>query len=120
MPVSVSEGGSKHFSDREIAGLDPRLVALLDSARGLAKVPFIITSGKRDPLANKTSGGVGDSSHLRGLAVDIACEGSRDRLRIVAAAITAGFRRIGVYNRHVHLDCDEGLPQDVLWTGVSH
>lgn len=118
--AAEAAGEPKHFSAQEVAGLDPRLVAMLDRARGLARVPFIITSGRRDPVANRTSGGVGDSSHLRGLAVDIACEGSHDRMRIVTAAVMVGFKRVGVYDRHIHLDCDERLPQECMWVGVSH
>ena len=40
-------------------------------------------------------------------------------MKIISGALLAGFRRIGVYDRHVHLDVDEKLPQDVMWWGVS-
>jgi hypothetical protein len=101
---------ARWFSDVEVEHLDPELVRRLDEARGFAKVPFIITSGYRE----------GDPrSHGRGLAVDIACTQSSRRMRIVSGAVLAGFRRIGVYDRHVHLDVDEKLPLDVMWWGVS-
>lgn len=105
---------ARWFSDEEIEGLDPELVRRLDTARSYAKTPMIITEG----LA---SGGshVANTSHQRGLAVDIACHGSHARMKMVSGALLAGFRRIGVYDRHLHLDVDEKLPQDVLWTGVS-
>lgn len=118
--MSMSQPASRYFSHDETQGLDPRLLALLDHARGLAKIPFVITSGARTPEQNSAAGGVQHSAHERGLAVDIACTGSHARMRIVAAAIKAGFRRIGAYDRHVHLDCDETLPQEVLWVGESH
>lgn len=44
---------------------------------------------------------------------------SRARYLIVRGALGAGFTRIGVYDRHVHLDCDPDLPPRVLWEGVS-
>ncbi len=111
---------ARYFSEDEVRGLDPRLIALLDHARGLAKVPFRITSGFRTALENQEAGGVMDSSHTRGLAVDLACFDSRTRMRMVSALIVAGFNRIGVYDHHLHADIDESMPQDVLWMGLSH
>lgn len=105
---------ARWFSDEEIEGLDPELVRRLDEARGFAKVPFIITEG----LATGGSH-VENTAHGRGLAVDVSCRRSYRRMRIISGALLAGFRRIGVYDRHLHLDVDEKLPQDVLWTGVS-
>ena len=110
----------RYFSPDEVIGLHPHLVDMLDRARGLAKVPFRITSGLRTVEQNQQDGGVSDSSHLRGLAVDLACFDSGSRLRMVSALIMAGFKRIGVYTAHLHCDVDETLPQEVLWVGVSH
>lgn len=95
--------------------MDSRLVDKLDFARSLAKVPFIITQGR--PGLHSPSSITG--AHPKGLAVDIACTRSHDRMKMVAAAIIAGFKRIGVYDRHIHLDIDETLPQEVLWWGKS-
>jgi hypothetical protein len=101
---------ARWFSNAEVAGLDEELVRRLDEARTKAMVPFVITSAFRlgDPRA-----------HGRGKAVDIRCHTSYNRMRIISGALLAGFRRIGVYDRHVHLDVDESLPQDVMWHGVS-
>ncbi len=108
---------ARYFSEDEVRGLTPELVRMLDRARGLAHVPFHITSGLRTAGQNADAGGVHESSHLRGYGVDIACFDSRARMRMVSALIVAGFRRIGIYSRHLHADCDESLPQDVLWFG---
>jgi hypothetical protein len=43
----VEPVGARYFDEAEIAGLSPQLVEMLDRARGLAKVPFRITSGLR-------------------------------------------------------------------------
>jgi zinc D-Ala-D-Ala carboxypeptidase len=111
---------ARYFVAAEIVNLRPELVRRLDEARELAGVPFRITSGYRSPSANAAVGGVGNSAHGRGLAVDIACAGSRDRFHIVRGLFAAGFRRIGVYDRHVHADLDDSLPNPVCWTGDSH
>lgn len=99
-----------------MAGLNPRLVSMLDSARGFAKTAFIITSGKRSEAENEAAGGAPNSAHLRGLAVDLRCKSSQKRYKMVPALLLAGFRRIVVYasDGHFHVDCDEALPQDVF------
>ncbi len=108
------------FSPSEVENLDPRLVSMLEMARGYAKVPFIITSGYRDPEHNHAIGGVPGSAHTKGLAVDIRCEGSMTRFLIVSAALLAGFERIEIGTRHIHLDIDPTKPQKVMWLGDSH
>lgn len=82
----------------------------LDQAREIAGVPFKITSSFRD-------GDLG--AHGRGYAVDVRCRTSRARFHILRGAIEAGFRRIGVYDRHIHLDDDPSLPDAVVWWGMS-
>lgn len=105
------------FRDNEIVGLDKELVAMLDWARGRSGVPFIITCGLRTADENAGVGGVQDSAHLRGLGVDLRCESSHERFKIVQALLLAGFKRIGVYAKdgHIHADRDPSLPQEVFW-----
>lgn len=47
------------------------LVFYLDELRARYGKPITITSGYRSPLLNKAVGGVNNSKHLQGLAVDI-------------------------------------------------
>jgi zinc D-Ala-D-Ala carboxypeptidase len=107
---------ARHFTDAEIVGLQPKLVEMLDNARDVAGIPFIITSGLRTMDANALAGGAHNSSHLRGLAVDLAVGGDMDRFLITKALLAAGFNRVGLYVSHVHGDCDDSLPPNVLWT----
>lgn len=108
-----------HFKDDEVKGLDQELVAMLDWSRGRSGVPFLITSGLRTPEHNETVGGVQDSAHTRGLAVDLRVLNDGDRYKMVQAMLLAGFKRIGIYDKHVHCDRDASLPQNVMWIGVS-
>lgn len=111
---------SQFFSDIEVEGLDPELVSKLDTARRVAGIPFVITSGKRSCAANTAALGVEGSSHLSGLAVDLRVTSGSDRFLIVKGLLAAGFDRIGAYDKHVHADLDRTKPANVLWVGVSH
>lgn len=75
----------------------------------------IITSGYRSVEHNKKVGGSPTSSHLIGLAVDIASLNSKDTFYIVESALRAGFVRIGLKDNHVHLDVDPNKEQNVIW-----
>ena len=104
----------KHFTDAEIAGLQPAFVARLDRAREAAGTPFIITEG----LATGGSH-VKQSAHEAGWAVDLRCSSSHQRFLILRALFAEGFTRIGVYDRHIHVDADPTKPPEVTWTGKS-
>jgi len=93
---------------------------MLDKARGIANTSFIITSGLRTLASNKKAGGVKNSAHERGLAVDLRAHEKIKRDTIVKSLKAVGFVRIGVYSSHVHCDIDSTKPQ-VAWTGgISH
>lgn len=88
----------------------------LESARRVAGVPFRINSGWRCESHNKAVGGSATSSHLLGLAADIACADSRTRWQIVTALIGMGFKRIGVADSFIHVDSDPAKAAEVIWT----
>lgn len=110
----------RYFTEAEVEGLQPEFVDRLDNARLFSGVPYIITSGLRTAEQNQKADGVSDSSHLRGLAVDLSAPDSRTRFLMVHGLLAAGFRRIGIYDKHIHADVDETLDQDVAWVGISH
>ncbi len=87
----------------------------LDLARSVAGVPFVITSGYRCKKHNKAIGGVDNSSHVRGYAVDISVKDSRSRFRIIWGLCSAGFKRIGVASDFIHVDSDPDKDREVMW-----
>ncbi len=96
--------------------MNPKLLHKLDDVRHVAGLTIFITSSFR----------VGDAgAHGDGDAVDIADNktgeeiSSRWRHKILAAAYAAGFKRIGSYDKHLHLDVSLTRIQEVSWIGKS-
>ena len=117
---------SRNFSRREFeckcgCGFDdvaPILVERLQEIRSTFGV-MKISSGCRCENHNRRVGGKNGkvkSAHVYGEAVDIVCETSRDRYYLVKLACEAGFNRIGVSDKFVHLDVSDYHPQNVMWT----
>ncbi len=99
-----------HFRDGGSHLLDADFVAELTAIETQLGYVFDISSGYRD----------GGGCHGEGKAVDIACKDSSLRWKILKALVLARFRRIGVYDGHIHVDvCEEPFAQDVIWVGVS-
>ncbi len=100
--------------------MDKAFLQMLDDARGMAGIPFHITSGFRTGSHNEKVGGSlptnqsKGSSHLYGYAADIACVDSRSREIILNALVKAGFRRIGIAQGFIHADNDPDKP-NALW-----
>jgi uncharacterized protein YcbK (DUF882 family) len=94
---------------------DRDALLMLDKARRMAGIPFVITSACRCEVRNAEVGGAQNSAHLRGYAVDIRTRNSWERFRIKRALYAVGFKRIGTnYARgFVHADNDQSLPQEV-------
>ncbi len=87
----------------------------LDEARAIAGVPFKITSGYRSKKHNATVGGRVGSSHLKGVAVDIHCNNSADRTKIINALVKVGLgRRMGIAKTFIHTDDDKDKPA-AIW-----
>ena len=92
-----------------------QFVRKLDRVREIAGFGFVITSGYRTFAHNDSVGGVGDSSHTKGVAADIAIGTNRQRFQALHAAILVGFHRIGIGANFLHLDDDKSKPAEVAW-----
>lgn len=107
------------FDSPDLSGsgknMDKSFLAMLKKAEKYAGFKFTFNSGFRTPRHNKEVGGVSNSSHTIGKAVDIKASTIAKRDKIVWAAKKAGFKRIGIGKTFVHLDSDATKPQYVTW-----
>ena len=95
--------------------MDINFIYKLEHARELAGIPFRITSGYRTKERNQQVGGVSNSSHLIGVAADIAIGSGNERYIVLNALIKAGFKRLGIAKTFIHCDTDGSKPNSV-WT----
>ena len=93
-------------------------IKMLDKARGMAGVPFKINSGYRTTKRNEDVGGVADSAHTKGLAVDISTTPETKKV-ILDSLLKVGFVRVGIGNNFIHVDNDKSKPQYVAWAYTS-
>ena len=101
--------------------MSEKILDMLDLAREKFDKPIKITSGFRTEAYNQDLKARGykassKSSHLKGLAVDIQCNNSKDRFELVDILLDVGFNRIGIANTFIHADIDEDKPSHVIWT----
>ena len=97
--------------------MSPKLLKMLDQAREKANTPFKITSSWRSQEKNNSlKNSSKNSSHLKGMAVDIACNSGLERLKIFSGLVKAGFTRVGISDKggFIHADCDDSKI-DSLW-----
>jgi uncharacterized protein YcbK (DUF882 family) len=110
----------EEFDSPDIQGsgqlMDPKLLNMIDEARKIYGKPIHVTSGYRTEAHNRKVGGVDSSSHLKGLAIDVACVRSDDRFKMLNALLEVGFNRIGVAGTFIHVDIDKDKSQNVIWT----
>ena len=101
--------------------MDKGFLYMLNNARHIANIPFEITSGYRieadiERLEKEGYKVSKNSSHLKGVAADIACTDSVSRYIIIDALLKAGFNRIGIAKTFIHVDNDIDKAQNCIWT----
>jgi len=115
---------SKHFNSREFDSPDSPfsgliiskdIIQLLEVIRLAINKPLQVNSGVRSKEHNLKIGGVSDSSHLTGLAVDISIKDSVTRYKALNVLIKNGVKRIGLHANFIHFDLDRSKPQEVFW-----
>jgi hypothetical protein len=77
---------------------------LIEFCKLIDRAVNITTSGKRYEI-------------LKSLFTTINFKNKGSSFKIISGALRAGFNRIGIYPRHLHLDHDPSLPSDVIWYG---
>lgn len=113
----------KYFTESEFKRASPacslsdmsgQFMKFLDEAREKAGIPFVISSAYRTVEHELSRGRTGTSSHCKGIAVDIACKTSLNRLKIVSALLACGAKRIGIHKSFIHVDLDYNKEQ-CIW-----
>lgn len=104
-----------HFQESEFARCTPpckssdmseELLDRLEYARALCGHPILLTSAYRSIDYEQEKGRTGSSSHCKGLAVDMSCQGEELRFQLVQSLLRAGFTRIGIAKTYIHADID--------------
>ncbi len=105
----------KHFNpkqDPKMIGVSPTLMKILDKMRTIADTPFIITSGVRTPEQNKEVGGVANSAHLKGLAVDLRIVNYNSLTKMLYGISQVRKENpifLEITKSHLHLDIDVAI-----------
>nr|WP_313427062.1 D-Ala-D-Ala carboxypeptidase family metallohydrolase [Brevundimonas diminuta] len=82
-----------------------------DVRRLLGGLPIRVTSAYRNPVVNRAVGGVPNSDHALGWAVDFTCPGFGDPLAICRAIAASDIR----YDQLIH----ERKPSGAWWVHIS-
>jgi hypothetical protein len=94
-----------HYQQEEMggAGFQPKTLIGLNQIRITIQKRFNTTSGYRSPEYNQEVGGVSNSMHLQGIAVDVTVP-YQFREEFYQAAKGAGFTAFGWGRNTVHID----------------
>lgn len=115
----------EEFDSPDVQGsgqmMDQKILQMLDQVRELYGKPIKITSGYRTEKYNSELQKRGykaspNSSHTKGLAVDIHCDNGADRFRLLELLTLVGFNRLGIAKTFIHADIDQDKTQNVIWT----
>lgn len=117
---------SKWFSESEfqsctpscsLQDMDQSFMDDLDWVREDAGIPLVITCGHRSSEWDRVRGRSGTGAHTMKPCptVDIRCNTSINRYKIVRSLIRRGFTRIGIAKTFIHADKSKKHSQGVTW-----
>ncbi|MDY0374060.1 MAG: D-Ala-D-Ala carboxypeptidase family metallohydrolase [Candidatus Izemoplasmatales bacterium] len=89
--------------DYDIDALLLELLSKLEDELAKTNKTMNINSGLRCLQYNNEVGGVPNSPHVSGMAADIVVPGM-DLLDLARLCLKIGFKRIGIYPNHIHVD----------------
>lgn len=115
----LSEFDAKSANGNKIPGTGGQMRACTllkcDALREAYGKPLVVASGIRTPERNAQVGGVKNSSHLLGYAVDWKNISDDKMIAFLDAAWAAGFRRFGIMATSIHTDDDPTKTTPALW-----
>lgn len=115
---------SKYFKEQEfkkctpscsLQDMDQEFMNLLDALRAAAGIPLVLNCAYRSPAWEKSKGRSGSGDHPQAKAVDIRCNDSTNRFKILHAAYKLGIKRIGIAKTYIHIGAGSNLPTQVAW-----
>jgi len=120
---------SKHFSSWEFScpccgknEMNLDFLTRLETLRRRYGKAIKVTSGYRCEKYNKKIGGVSKSSHMFGLAADIACPTDINRYKLLKSIFIGDdnnkdilFNRIGIGSYFIHIDIDGTKNSERVW-----
>ena len=95
--------------------MDANVLQMIDQARTIFGKPIRVNSGVRTIAQNDKVGGSKSSSHLKGYAIDVSCDNSADRFRLIEILLLVGFNRLGIAKTLIHVDNDPNKSKNVIW-----
>ena len=83
----------------------------------LGNYPILVTSGFRSKKVNKRVGGVSNSDHLEGLAVDIIVKNNKSIKDTAKQIIETQleFDQIIIYRNFIHLGFNKRMRRQIVW-----
>ncbi len=99
----------------EVNNINPKVVGICNDIFEETDRYFNINSGFRCLYHNRSIGSKDTSSHVKGLACDLATTDSHSRFLLVKALIDLDIQRIGYYKTFIHFDIDKDKTQDIIW-----
>lgn len=115
----LSEFDARDANGNKIPGTGGQMRACTiekcDKLREEYGMPLIVSSGIRTPERNAQVGGVKNSSHLLGYAVDWKNISDDEMIAFLDSAWAAGFRRFGIMATGIHTDDDQTKASPAIW-----